>query len=61
MPQGEGFVKGGVMMLDQVENGVVAVSAIGPVVVIDHGRAQAVQENQEVWEDPVKSRGEKAS
>ena len=49
------------MKVDQVENGAVAVSAKGPVVVIDHGRAQAVQENQEVWEDPVKSRGEKAS
>ena len=60
MPQGEGFVKGGVMMLDQVENGAVAVSAKGPVVVIDHGRAQAAQENQEVWEDLVKSGGEGA-
>ena len=61
MPHGEGFVKGRVVKVDQVENGVVAVSAKGPVVVIDHGRAQAVQENQEVWEDSVKSRGEKAS
>ena len=57
----EGFVKGGVVKVDQAENGVVAGSAIWPVVVIDHGRAQAVQENQEVWEDLVKSRGEKAS
>ena len=40
MPNGEGFVKGRVVKVDQGENGVVAVSAIRPVVVIDHGRAR---------------------
>ena len=61
MPHAEGCVKAGVMILDQVENRVIAVLGKGPVVGIDHGRAQAVQENQEVWEDLVKSRGEAAS
>ena len=51
MPNGEGCVKGGVVIGDQGEDRAVAVSAKGPVVVVDHGRAQAVQENQEVWED----------
>ena len=42
MPHAEGCVKGGVMKGVQVEDGVVAGLGEGPVVVIDHGRAQAV-------------------
>ena len=61
MPHVEGCVKAGVVKGDQVEDRVVAGLAKGPVMVIDQGRAQAVQENQEVWEDLGKSRGEAVS